>query len=153
MRQYLTVLFCGSLLGAVCAAAAGGALEKYVRYLAALLCILLIVSPFRELELSFSLPEEPSEGSLPEGESLSRLAGKEAEDEICRILAAQLSAGTGITPAEVGIDMDWTHEEGVISAVRLVLHPEDLPRAEEISAWAEASYGVPCYVTEGEEAT
>ena len=59
MRQYLTVLFCGSLLGAVCAAAAGGALEKYVRYLAALLCILLIISPFRELELSFA-PEELS---------------------------------------------------------------------------------------------
>ena len=81
MRHYLTVLFCGSLLGAVCAAAAGGALEKYVLYLAALLCILLIVSPFRELELSFSLPEEPSEETLPAGETLSHLAGKEAEEE------------------------------------------------------------------------
>ena len=151
MRQYLTVLFCGSLLGAVCSAAAGGALEKYVRYLAALLCILLIVSPFREFDLSFDPEEESGEVSLPDGETLSHLAGREAEEEICRILAAQLSAGTGITPAEVGIDMDWTQEEGVISAVHLVLTPADLPRAEEVSAWAEAAYGVPCYVTKGED--
>ncbi len=151
MKQYLTVLFCGSLLGALCTAAAGARLEKYLRYLSALLCILLIVSPFREFDL------EPGEEGLSappaplEGETLEGLSVKLAEEELCRTIAAQLSAGTGITPVKLSIDIDWTAEEPVITAVRLFLSPEENHRGEEAAAWAEAAYGVPCYVTEGEE--
>lgn len=150
MKQYLTVLFCGSLLGAVCTAVAGAKLEKYVRYLAALLCILLIVSPFREFELS--LPEEDPHSPLPEVSSpatLDDLARKQAEEELCRVLALQLFTGTGITPVKLCIDMDWTSEEPVVLALHLSLDPAEADRAEMISAWAEAAYGVPCYVTEG----
>lgn len=152
MKHYLTVLFCGSLLGAVCTAVAGAKLEKYVRYLASLLCILLIVSPFREFELSLPQEEEPP-SSLPEVSTpatLDGLAEKQAESELCRILSLQLSQGTGITPTELRIDMDWTLEEPVVLALHLTLSPADREKAGEVSAWAEASYGVPCYVAEGE---
>lgn len=151
MKQYLTVLFCGSLLGAICTAAAGARLEKYLRYLSALLCILLIVSPFREFELEISPEVLSSSAPVPEGETLDSLTRDLAEEELCRMIAAQLSAGTGITPAELSIDIDWTAEEPTVTAVRLSLSPEDVGRGEEAAAWAEAAYGVPCYLTEGEE--
>jgi len=152
MKQYLTVLFCGSLLGALCTAAAGARLEKYLRYLSALLCILLIVSPFREFDLSFPR-EDLQSPALPEVSApatLDGLAEQQAESELCRILSLQLSQGTGITPTELRIDMDWTLEEPVVLALHLTLSPADREKAGEVSAWAEASYGVPCYVAEGE---
>lgn len=153
MKHYLTVLFCGSLLGAVCTAVAGERLEKYVRYLAALLCILLIVSPFREFDLSFP-GEDLQSPALPEVSApatLDGLAEQQAESELCRILSLQLSQGTGITPTELRIDMDWTLEEPVVLALHLILAPKDGEKAGEVSAWAEAAYGVPCYVKKGED--
>lgn len=155
MKQYLVVLLCGSLLGALCTAAAGARLEKYVRYLSSLLCILLIISPFKEFDLKFTLEEEslPSAALPWEGDTLSSLAWEMAEKEICRGISSQLFGETGITPARISIDMDWTAQEPVVQAVRLVLSAQDAHRKEEVVAWAENAYGVPCHVTEGEEAS
>lgn len=152
MRDYFSTLLLASFMGAVCTSLAGGKLEKFVRYLASLLCILLIISPLRDLELSpLSLKEQ--ELSLPEGAALSDLAAEEAEKEICAALSSAISAGTGITPASLCIDIDWNTREPVISSLSLALRSEDFPRREEVSGWVEASYGVPCYVTEHEESS
>ena len=155
MKQYLTVLFCGSLLGAVCSAVAGARLEKYVRYLAALICILLIVSPFKEFDWTFLQDDTSHEISMPQanGTTLEELAAGQAGEEICRLLSLQLSQETGITPAELRIDMDWTEQEPTVTALHLTLAPEDDGMAEKIIAWAEAAYGIPCYVTKGEESS
>ncbi len=149
LQGYFSMLLTASVLGAVCAAFAGGAFEKYLRYLSALICILLILSPFRSLDL---LPgtEQLTDGQ-PEatvsGKTLEELAGELAEPEICAQIAAALSAQTGITAADVRIDIDWTEEEPVIRAVRLILSPEDAGRAAEAADWVESAYGVPGYAS------
>ena len=152
MRSYFAALFVASLMGAVCTSLAGSKLEKYVRYLASLLCILLIISPLRDLKLSHpALPE----GSLPapQGATLSELAEQEAEKEICAAISASISAGTGITPASLRIDIDWDTSQPLIRALSVALRKQDLPRGEELSRWVETSYGVPCHVTEYEESS
>ena len=150
MREYFSALFLSSLLGAVCTSLAGGRLEKYMRDLASLLCLLVIISPLRSLELSSpSLPEGTL--SAPQGETLSDLAQAEAEKEICTAISAAIAQGTGITPASLCIDIDWESPQPVITAMTVVLNEEDAKNGETVSLWAEQAYGVPCYVTENEE--
>lgn len=148
LGNYVSVIFTASVLGAVCAAVAGSAFEHYIRYIAALVCILLIVYPFRSF--SFSVPEEsiPMQETVSQADSLQCLAGALAQEEISRVIADALYAQTGITAASVRIDMEWTEKEAVITAVTLVLEQKE--QTETAAAWVEAVYGVPCHtVLEG----
>ena len=152
MRDYFSALLLASLLGAVCTSLAGGKLEKYMRYLASLLCILLIISPLRSLELS---PPDLSEDtpSAPQGATLTHRAQQEAEEEICRAISASISTGTGITPTSLRIDIDWNSPQPVITALTVTLDEADLPHGEDVAHWAEQAYGVPCRITEHEESS
>lgn len=149
LQNYFSMLLTASVLGALCAAFVGSAFEKYLRYLAALICILLVLSPFRSFDPSdlFFTDLSGEEISLPEGKTLSELAGEQAESEICDYIAQSLSAETGITAVEVRIDIDWTEDRPVIRAVHLLLPPEEEHRAEEAAAWVERTYGIPGYAS------
>lgn len=148
-HSYFSMLLTASVLGAICSAFVGSAFEKYLRYLAALICVLLVLSPFRSFDASGLLPSGTSgeEVFLPEGKTLAERAGEQAESEICAWIAQSLSAETGITAEDVRIDIDWTENEPVIRAVRLILPPEEAYRAEEAAAWVEKTYGVPGYAS------
>ena len=147
LQNYFSMLLTASVLGALCSAFVGSTFEKYLRYLAALICILLVLAPFRSFDASelFRTDFSGGEISLPEGKTLSELAGEQAEGEICAYIAQSLSAETGITAADVRIDIDWTEDRPVIRAVRLLLPTEESHRAEEAAAWVERTYGVPGY--------
>lgn len=149
LQGYFSMLLTASVLGALCAAFVGSAFEKYLRYLAALICVLLVLAPFRSFDASelFRTDFSGAEASLPEGKTLSELAGEQAESEICAYIAQSLSAETGITAADVRIDIDWTENQPVIRAVRLILPPEEAHRTEEAAAWVEKTYGVPGHVS------
>lgn len=145
LQNYFSMVLTASVLGALCAAFVGSAFEKYLRYLAALICVLLVLAPFRSFDASELFPTGfgSKEISLPEGKTLSELAGEQAESEICAYIAQCLSAETGITATDVRIDIDWTENQPVIRAVRLILKAEDAQRVEEAAAWVEKTYGVP----------
>ena len=149
LQSYFSMLLAASVLGALCATFVGSTFEKYLRYLAALICILLVLAPFRSFDASrlFQTDFSDAEASLPEGKTLSELAGEQAESEICAYIAQCLSAETGITASDVRIDIDWTEDRPVIRAVRLILPPEENHRAEEAAAWVETTYGVPGFVS------
>ena len=119
LQGYFSMLLTASVLGALCAAFAGSAFERYLRYLASLICILLVLAPFRSFDATalFQTDVETPAVSLPDGLSLQERAGAQAENEICAWISQSRSAQTGITPAEVRIDIDWTADEPVIRAV------------------------------------
>ena len=149
LQSYFSMLLAASVLGAICAAFVGSTFEKYLRYLAALICILLVLAPFRSFDASelFRMDYSGAEPPLPEGKTLSELAGAQAESEICAYIAQSLSAETGITASNVRIDIDWTENQPTIRAVRLILPPEEAHRTEEAAAWVERTYGVPGYAS------
>lgn len=149
LQSYFSMLLTASVLGALCAAFVGSAFEKYLRYLAALICVLLVLAPFRSFDASelFRKDFSGAETALPEGKTLSELAGEQAESEICAYIAQSLSEETGITAADVRIDIDWTEDRPMIRAVRLILPAEELHRAEDAAAWVEKTYGVPGYAS------
>ena len=153
LHSYFSMLLTASVLGALCAAFAGSAFEKYLRYLASLICILLVLSPFRSFDMTELLPSGSTGTEIhpPNGKTLAELAGEQAESEICAWIAQSLSAETGITAADVRIEIDWTESEPVIRAVHLILPPEETDRAEEAAAWVEKTYGVPGYAGHASE--
>ncbi len=149
LQGYFSMLLTASVLGALCAAFAGSSFEKYLRYLASLICILLVLAPFRSFDASdlFQTDFTSPDVSLPDGKPLAERAGEQAEDEICAWISQSLSEQIGITPKEVRIDIDWTADEPVIRSVAVRLPPELADRAEEAAAWIETTYGVPGDVT------
>ena len=142
LGHYVSVIFTASVLGAVCAVLAGSAFEPYIRYLAALACILLIVHPFRSF--SFDVPEQEAsvQESAPQADSLQTLAGELAKEEICRVIKDALYVQTGITASAVCIDMEWTEQDALVTAVHLTLAQEENVRSA--AEWIESTYGVPC---------
>ena len=140
--HYISVIFTASVLGAVCAVLAGSAFEPYIRYLAALACILLIVHPFRSF--SFDMPEQENslQETTPPSDSLQTLAEELAKEEICRAIGDTLYVQTGITASTVSIDMEWTEQDVLVTAVHLTLAQKE--HALSAQAWIERAYGVPC---------
>ncbi len=148
LQGYFSAVLTASVLGALCVGFVGKPFEKYIKYLASLICILLILAPLRKIDVSslFRGEAEQTEVSLPNAKPLQELAGQQAEQEICSQIAASLSGATGIFPTQVRIDIDWTEEEPVIRSVTLCLSEKDSERADEAKTWAESAFGVPITV-------
>ena len=142
MQEYVSVIFAASVLGAVCALLAGSAFEPYIRYLASLACILLIVYPFRSFSFTYSASESSGQETLTSADTLQVLAGEMASTEICRAIGDALCAQTGITASDIRIDMEWTEQDAIITAVYLTIATQE--HVSTAKAWIEQTYGVPC---------
>lgn len=149
LHGYLSMLLAASVLGAVCATFAGGKFEKYLRYLASLICILLILSPFRSWSADALLQPDANGAdtfSLPETDTLETRTRAMTEEQICRQIAAALSAQTGITDPTIRIDMEWTEQEAIVTAIHLTLCDTDASRAEAAMDYLTRTYGIPVTV-------
>ena len=51
MSGYFYVLLIASVCGAVCTVMVWGGFERYVKYIASLICVALIISPFRDFNI------------------------------------------------------------------------------------------------------
>lgn len=132
MNGYFHTLLVASVCGAMCVSLACGGFEKYIKYICSLICICLIILPFREIdpqkikgfgEISFSEPE-PESGLY--GIS-SQLAEERAEGYINEIVFSQF----GIKPESSDIKIDWTQTEPVIENITVFLSHDDMKKAEE----------------------
>lgn len=152
LQGYFSMVLTASVLGALCVGFVGKPFEKYVKYLASLICILLILSPLRKIDIASLLRNDADQtvSLLPDAKPLKELAGAQAEEEICAQIASSLSGATGIFPRQVRIDIDWTEEEPLIRSVQFLLSEEDIERSEEAKAWAETAFGVPVTITSDE---
>ncbi len=132
MKSYFYVLLVASVCGAMCSMLASGGFEKYIKYISSLICICLMIMPFREIDLVKTL--ELAEFSSPSFETdkglyliSSEIAEKRAEDYINEIVFSQI----GIKPLSTDIKIDWTLTEPVIESITVSLSHEDVSFAEE----------------------
>lgn len=145
LRSYCLTLLTASVLGGIVTSLAEKPFARYVRYLAALLCIVTVVSPFRSIDfvslLTAPLPETPS-AAVPYENAVET----EAYSLLESFFADELFSDTGIKAASVRIQIDWNAASPVIEALAFALENPTDERKTQAERWAVSRFGVPCTV-------
>ena len=138
MSGYFYTLLVASVCGAVCMMLAWGGFEKYIKYIASLICVALLISPLREIDISaaitdsFDRSEDESSLSMNGLYAVSeQMTEQKAEEYICNIVFSEF----GIKAMDADIKIEWGKTEAVINGIELVLNKEDMSRAEDIKKY------------------
>ena len=144
MNGYFYTLLVASVCGAVCVLLAWGGFEKYIKYIASLICVVLIIAPLREIDISaFDVGE--LEISSPESDSAEaelytvteQMTKQRAEKYICDIVFSEF----GINAVSADIKIEWGKTEAVIKNIELVLISDDMNKAEDIRQYLFSALG------------
>ncbi len=152
MKGYFYTILIASVCGAICSMMAWGGFEKYTKYIASLVCVALIITPFRNIDVSYILDTVNQEitaeidASVPElYESASDMAEKRAEEYISQIVFSQF----GINAVSTDIKIDWDEEEPIIESIHVALDSGDMDEAESAKEYLMRVLGGEVTVVEG----
>jgi len=124
MKEYFICLFAAALLsGAVCMAAEGSGFEKHIRYVCALVCIVVTVSPI--VNITVNPPE------LPSYEEVSTAPGADAvvnvaEEQVMEYISSLIMKKFGISCKGVRIDLYSEDDSVTVTAVRVYIGGGDV---------------------------
>lgn len=119
MKEYFICLFAAALLsGAVCMAAEGSGFEKHIRYVCALVCIVVTVTPI--VNITVKPPE------LPSYEEVSSVSGTDAvvgaaEEQAREYISSLIMKKFGISCNGVRIDLYSEGDSVTVTAVRVYI--------------------------------
>lgn len=138
MSGYFYTLLVASLCGSVCMMLAWGGFEKYIKYIASLVCVVLLIAPLREIDISLLSVDTPK---IESGESeqneigLNALSEQMTEERAEKYINELVFSKFGINPVSTDIKIDWGKREGVIDSIDLILTKTDMAAAEEIEKY------------------
>lgn len=130
MNGFFYTLLVTSVIGAVCTVMAWGGFEKYVKYIASLVCILLLLSPFRKIDETAlaSLRDGLTDSSISVGESYSAielLAEQKTEGYITELVFSEF----GIKAVYTDIKIDWEQDSPIVESITVALNEYDMESA------------------------
>lgn len=133
MKGYFIALLAASVCSAICVSLAGEGYEKYIKYICALVCAVMLISPLRGIDISGIL-FDPAEISYAE----SDLAAyeKQAADHISQSVYKEY----GIKPLSVNIKIEWVGESPTVTRISLAL-PAGTENAAAVREYLAAEYG------------
>lgn len=129
-----------SVCGALCALLAGAGFEKYVKYIASLACVCLMLAPLKSVvfdwqELSSSEPNPPEISQTPH--FAEEMAEENAERYICDIVFGKF----GIKEVSADIVIDWSGQDAVIRSITVAVPKENSAGIGEIRAFLVQTLG------------
>lgn len=136
MKSYFLTLLIASVLGGILAVLSSGSnFEKYIKYIASLVCVVIIISPLKSfISAPFTLPEADSanaETSVPVNkadEVLASVTKNELDSYIKDILFKEF----GIKIPLTDIKIDWTDNCFVITQAVVYLDVNDKNRQNDV---------------------
>jgi hypothetical protein len=122
------ILLVSGIAGSVAASLSdGSSLGKYVKYISALVCVVIVISPLSTVIKSITLPlSEPAETTFSE-ETLTETAIKMTEKQ----LSEKIYEKFGIIPTGVRIEIDRDEKVSVFVSLKA----EDEVHREEIESY------------------
>ncbi len=135
MSGYFQTLLVASVCGAVCMMLAWGGFEKYIKYIASLVCVVLIISPFRNFDLSSVDLTDIEESSGTPDSSLPDLyarAEQMTEQRSEKYISDLVFSKFGIKAVYTDIKIEWSENEAVIVGIEIAVKSDDMPQAEAI---------------------
>lgn len=124
-------LLFASVCGAVCALLAGAGFEKYVKYIASLVCVCMMLAPLKKIalkDLDASEYGAVSEISVEAPLIAEQMAEENAEAYICEIVLSKF----GIKEVSANIVIDWIEPNAVIKEITVAVPKEEGGRIGEI---------------------
>lgn len=138
MSGYFYTLLIASVCGAVCMMLAWGGFEKYIKYIASLICVALLISPLRRIDISGAL-DGTLESSYTENDSsvldLDKVSEQMTERKAEKYITDLVFLEFGINAVSADIKIEWGKTEAVITNIDLVLTKNDMNRAEDIKKY------------------
>ena len=138
MSGYFYTLLVASVCGAICTSLAWGGFEKYIKYIASLACVCLIIAPFKDIDIETLLApdEELFELSSPESEGgLNAMAYEMTEARTEEYISEIVFAKFGIKTVYTDIKIDWATNEAVITDISVALSKQDAAYAEKVKEY------------------
>lgn len=128
MRAYLTALLYSTVAGGISAAVAGKPYRKHLRFLAALICTALIVSPIVGLVPRLELePPREADVDCPSYD----LAAEQAAEDAAVALQNYIFNETGVKTEDIHIDMERVEGQLYLRSVRLKAPKADCDRVKQ----------------------
>lgn len=131
MKNYFMILLIVGIFGSIASVLSdGSALGKYVRYISALVCVIIVITPLKEIlkvfPTSFSQPEE----IIFSEDDLTTSAIKMTEEQI----SEKIEEKFGIIPIDVCIEID--RDEKI--SLSVTLEEKDEHRRAEIDEYVKS---------------
>ncbi len=142
MNGYFYTLLVASVCGALCSMLTWGGYEKYIKYICSLICICLMILPFREIDFALedfdaeavTTPSNPDDGLYTLSTELTEVRIGEYIDEI-------VFSQFGIKPKGSYIKIDWTLKEPIIESITVAFSNEDMHLADKAGAYLSSALG------------
>ncbi len=142
MSGFFLTLIVTSVCGAVCTMLSTG-FEKHMKYIASLLCICVMITPFRQLNFSeiadsFDVAENAEASAEGDFDSITgELAEKNTEKYLCDTVFSKF----GIKPRCADIEIDWISKEPTVTEISVTLEAGDMHLADDIGCYLSAMLG------------
>ncbi len=142
MNGYFYTLIITSVCGSLCTLLVSGGFEKYIKYVVALICTVLMLLPISKLDLSEiqqtvnELPEisDMSQGLYP---IATQMTESRAEEYISQMVFSEF----GINPIYTHIEIDWEQPEPIIQSIKIALDSENVSKSKEIKKYLKDVLG------------
>lgn len=138
MSGYFYTLLVASVCGAVCMMLAWGGFEKYIKYIASLICVALLISPLRRIDISGEM-DGTLDSSYTENDSsvldLDKVSEQMTEQKAEKYITDLVFLEFGINAVSADIKIEWGKTEAVINCIDLVLSDGDMRQADAIEKY------------------
>lgn len=151
MNGYFYTLLVTSVCGTVCSMLAWGGFEKYIKYIAALICVSVMIFPLRSLH--FNSGEIENYVSMPQGEYdnlLYSTAESLTEENAKKYIAEIVLSKFGINTVTVNINIDWNREDPTITSISVAVPKTENVQLSEIKDYLIQALGGEVTVIEAE---
>ncbi len=150
MSGYFYMLIITSVCGSVCTLLASGGFEKYIKYIVALICTVLMLSPFRDMELT-EIEDSFSDisDSFDQSEGLYPLAAEMTEARTEEYISQMVFSEFGIYPLYTNIKIDWEQPEPIIENIIIAVGSENMSFSEDIKKYLKDILGGEVEIIEG----
>lgn len=103
MKNYFLILLTAGIVGSIASVLTdSSSLGKYVKYISALVCVIIVITPLKSVFKAFSVSVSPPTETVYSQDTLTNTATDITEKQI----SEKIKEKFGITPTEVSINID-----------------------------------------------
>lgn len=141
MSKYFIALLVTSVVGSICTLLASANFSRYIKYVASLICVFLIITPLKQIvsdgmAYEISIPTE--ELSTPD---LYGITASIAEEKTESYISETVMAEFGIKYACADIDIDWDGSEPTVYKTVVTVSEDGTEKLSDIEAFVKEIFG------------
>ncbi len=144
MKEYFFCILVASVIGSVCSILGSGGFEKYIKYIASLVCLLIILIPFRKTDINEIINNDSIQLEIQNQNSqadLDNLSQAMTEKRLKEYINEIVFNKFGINPLDINININWTENEGIIEEISVKLSKNNMKYSDDIKAHLEKNLG------------